>query len=277
MSQISVDVFLNAIKTISNEKPTYKIGHDGSDGSCDGIGFIRGALLRSGVRKIQHMKESNQCARKLMLYLEKIDKNNLVRGDIVLKTCGIDDFFSPLPNKYMECGNEFTGDLTNYTDIGVVTKVNPVEILYMTKKGVKKDKRVDKWDYVGWLPFIVENRRKKPMLNAIVVSNGNPVKIYSIPLFSCKEFVYADDGANIGVIEIKDQWAHVIFNGNEGYMLVRFLKEIHVKEEDNPIRFGKEEIAKLRDAYRVIGDFLNFIEDTQQKKKTHRWNFFRFR
>ena len=56
MSRISVDKFIGGLYSIYAEKPTFKNGHDSSDGSCDGIGYVRGGLFRGGATKITNMK-----------------------------------------------------------------------------------------------------------------------------------------------------------------------------------------------------------------------------
>lgn len=45
---ISKDKFLEKVQEITASKPTYKLGHDGSDGTCDCIGLIIGAIRRAG-------------------------------------------------------------------------------------------------------------------------------------------------------------------------------------------------------------------------------------
>ena len=45
---ISKNKFLEKVQEIAASKPTYKLGHDGSDGTCDCIGLIIGAIRRAG-------------------------------------------------------------------------------------------------------------------------------------------------------------------------------------------------------------------------------------
>ena len=266
MSQITVDAFLNTVDLIRKEKPSYKVGHDTSDGTCDNIGFIRGALLRSGVRKIKYMKESNQCARRLRLQLREID--SVSRGDIVFKTCDIDDSFIPLSSKYRVGGADYNGDMNNYYDVGIVTKVNPVEILHMTKKGIKKDKKLSNWNYGGWLPFILEERRNDCMTKAIVSSNDSVAKLYSDPSFACKEFVEIANDTVVVIIDNGNPWAHVSFDGNNGYVLSKYLHEQPV-ETKLP---SNDEIERLREAYKIIGEFLDRYDGKEiSKKRKHRF------
>ena len=45
---VTMESFLRGVDAIAEEKPTYRLGHDGSDGSCDCIGLIIGAIRRAG-------------------------------------------------------------------------------------------------------------------------------------------------------------------------------------------------------------------------------------
>ena len=41
---------MGKVEEIADSKPSYKLGHDGSDGTCDCIGLIIGAIRRAGGR-----------------------------------------------------------------------------------------------------------------------------------------------------------------------------------------------------------------------------------
>lgn len=45
---ISLKAFLDGIQAISDSRPTYREGQDGSRGECDCIGLIIGAIRRAG-------------------------------------------------------------------------------------------------------------------------------------------------------------------------------------------------------------------------------------
>ena len=44
MKQITPEKYVEGINSIYIEQPTYRTGGDGSDGTCDCIGMVRGAL-----------------------------------------------------------------------------------------------------------------------------------------------------------------------------------------------------------------------------------------
>lgn len=45
---VTTESFLRGVDAIAGGKPTYRLGHDGSDGTCDCIGLIIGAIRRAG-------------------------------------------------------------------------------------------------------------------------------------------------------------------------------------------------------------------------------------
>ena len=46
---MTVQDFLREVEAIQDERPQYKLGHDGSDGYCDCIGLVIGAMRRNGL------------------------------------------------------------------------------------------------------------------------------------------------------------------------------------------------------------------------------------
>ena len=260
MSKVSVENFINALATINSEGKSYKVGHDGSTQYCDEVGLIRGALLRSGATKIKDMKESNQCARFTLENVRHIDEDELAVGTVLLKTRSIDDSFMPLPTKYRKNGAWYNYDENNYTDIGVITSMKPFEVMHMTKKGIKKDKKLKDWEYMGWLPYVMEERRVVSMKQEIINSNGAIAKIYAKPSFGCHEYFEIFDGCTVEVIENGDTWSFVSYGDHEGYILSRFLMEVK-EEKEEPI-----DLEELEKAYELIGSFLNKMKGTKKKK-----------
>lgn len=271
MSQVSVDKFVVGIKSICSEKPKFKAGHDGSTHYCDGVGLLRGGLLRSGATKVKNMKESNQCARFTLQNVHVIDAP-LKNGDILLKSLDIDDSFMPLPAKYRIGGSNYNGDLTNYSDIGVVTKASPLEIVHMTSKGIKKEKKIGDWEYVGWLPYVMEERRVNSMGNAIINSVDKAVKVYAKPSFACDDYFELQNGDAITVLDKKEMWAFVQHNEEQGYVLAKFVNEQREKKSEITL----DDIKELEKAYEVIGAFLKKVNSAKPKQRK-RFSFLRGR
>ena len=227
--------------------------------------------MRSGATKIKNMKESNQCARLTLQNVHEIQEP-LKDGDIVLKSLDIDDSFMPLPAKYRIGGSNYNGDLTNYSDIGVVTKGMPLEITHMTSRGIKKDKKIGDWEYVGWLPYVTEERRVNSMGNAIINSVDQAVKVYAKPSFACDDYFELQNGDAVTVLEKKEMWTFVDYNNEKGYVLSKFVKE--QREKKSEITF--DDIKELEKAYEVIGAFLKKVNNVKPKKRT-RFSFLKGR
>ena len=251
MSRITVKQLIDGLYNIRIEKPTYKVGHDGSDGSCDGIGLIRGALFRGGATRIKDMKEPNQFARKTALYLRKVD--SVKDGDILLKTISADDNSMPLPSKYRVGGIDYNGDLNNYVDVAIVLHSSPIEIMQMTKDGIKHTDSLDEWDYVCELPYILEEG-EKVMSSAMISTDGKSVKMYAKPSFSCNEFVDIPNESIILVNDRRTTWSNVSFGDKSGFVLTKFLKDI---EEPKATGFTEEDRKTLEEAYAILGRLLN--------------------
>lgn len=253
MSRISVDSFIGGLALLYQEKLTFKNGHDGSDGSCDGIGFIRGGLIRGGATKIVNMKEINQFARKTALNIRKND-GYVSKGDILLKVKDMNDDSMPLPSKYRIGGNEYTNDTNNYVDISVVVNTNPVEIYHMMKDGIKKESNLSEWDYVCKLPYVAE--RKTEMSSAMVFTeNGDSVKLYAQPSFSCNEVINLPNESIVMVSEKNDRWATVLFGDKNGYVLSKFIKPVESKGSINGV-----DMKEIEKAYLILGKVLGYIK-----------------
>ena len=253
MSRISVDKFIGGLYSVCSQKPVFKNGHDGSDGSCDGIGFIRGGLLRGGATKITNMKEVNQFARKTAQNIRKNDSNVSV-GDVLLKTKEQDDSSMPLPSKYRIGGSEYTGDLTNYVDVCVVIKENPVELLHMTKEGLVKEKDLSSWDYVCSLPYIEEE--EKAMSSAMLFADGgDSVKTYAKPSFSCQDIILMPNGTPVMVSESNGAWSTISYGDKVMYVLSKNVKPAEAKKSVNGI-----DMKEIEKAYMILGKVLGYVK-----------------
>lgn len=255
MSQITVDNITYGINSIVKENPIFKVGHDGSDGSCDSIGLIRGGLLRAGATKITSMKEPNQFARKIAINLNK--NNGIIkRGQVLLKTKDISDETQPLPFKYRNGGSDYNGDLTNYVDIAFVINDNPIEIVYMTNEGAIKNKNINDWDYVCDLPYVSYKRTKSAMMSAII-QNDTPVKLYESPSFSSTEITRIPSNTLVLVNEKGERWSRITYVDKSGYVLSKFIKEESMEVD---LLISNEERIELEKAYMILGKVLGYIK-----------------
>lgn len=162
---ITAEKYVEKVEEIYNENPSYRTGGDGSDGTCDCIGMCRGASERAGATGIHNMRGTNNAVRHLDLNLQQLaGSSQLQLGDIVMRTRDKDDPNMPLPDQYRKGGSDYSekwGE-TNFTHIGTVTKVYPLEITHMTSPHAKKDTSIKNWTWFGHLPWVERGEEPGP-------------------------------------------------------------------------------------------------------------------
>ena len=232
---ITADKYIEGVYSIYEEQPTYRTGGDGSDGTCDCIGMCRGALEREGVKDVKNMTGTNLAARKTIEDLRPIvGTSDLQPGDVVLKTRDKDDKNMPLPDRYRKGGADYDpkwGE-TNFTHIGTVTGVYPLEITHMTSPTAKKDKSLGTWKYAGRLPWVRRGEEPRPEPEpgpatewAIVTAeSGNTVKMRAKPSTSCRLYWDVPVGNQVIVEERGEPWTKITWAGQTGYMMTKFLR-----------------------------------------------------
>lgn len=246
MKKVTIDAYVEQVNAIYAEKPKYETGHDGSDGLCDCIGMCRGALKRAGATDVKGMNGTNYAARFVLLDLHKIkNASELCVGDVVLKTRDMNDASMPLPDRYREGGADYTGDLTNYTHIGTVTKVDPLEITHMTSPTAKKDTKLGKWEYVALLPWVdsvAPEPQPEPMTATVVAEKGKTVKMRAKPSTKCALYWDVPIGSTVNVDKVGDEWSQITYQGIQGWMMSKFLSF------DEPVTLWTVHIPLLTEA-----------------------------
>ena len=230
--------FLRGVSAIRADGPTYHAGGDGSDGTCDCIGLVIGAIRRAGGRWTG-THGSNYAARFAVDgLLRQVDAVELEPGWLVFKALGPLDAGYDLPDKYRPGGAEYTGDVMDYYHVGVITGVEPLAITHCTKgggvDGMMVDTRQGDWRYAGPCALVtyaadtdsseggdayMETRR------AVVVSkDGNPVKLRSTPSTDKPYLAKVPMGTAVEVMQEAQGWAQVrLPDGKVGYMMTKFL------------------------------------------------------
>ena len=253
-----VQKFLAMIDVIKRLNPAYKQPGDGSNGVCDCIGLIIGALKRMGI-KWPGIHGSNYAARYQTVGLKYIEKESeLELGDCIYKSCDKNNIVKKACNmgtmkhtwtlnkypRYLPGGSMYTGDLLDYYHVGVVTQVSPVRITHMTSPHMKVDTNLNGgWNYHG---------KVKPLVNAskngsstgepaatvptttpvpsegskaiVVADNGLPVKMREYPSTSCKTWINVMCGTEVTIVEPGETWAKINGCGRQGwYMMAKFL------------------------------------------------------
>lgn len=148
---IKLQTYLEGLKKNIARVREYSLGMDGTGGKCDCIGLIIGAIRLAG-GKWNGTHGSNYAARNEMDGLSEILGVEMLEvGDVVYKAYSPGQANYDMPEKYRN-----SGDLNDYYHVGVVTKVNPLEITHCTSVsgGIKKDKSLGAWKYFGVLKCV---------------------------------------------------------------------------------------------------------------------------
>ncbi|MGN1020402.1 MAG: peptidoglycan-binding protein [Aristaeellaceae bacterium] len=146
---MTVSEFLAAIAEIERADPRYRLGGDGSRGTCDCIGLIIGACRRCGLRW-PGIHGTNWTARNVTAGLSPIKgTGSLQVGDMVFKHRAPGQSRYALPARYAS-----SPDRLDYYHVGVVRSVSPLRIVNCTTPGIRTDTALRNWTYHGRLTLI---------------------------------------------------------------------------------------------------------------------------
>jgi len=222
MAKVLYEEFVDNINYVYQKKPKYKLGCDGYD-YCDCIGMVKRALKMAGVEP-NGLSGTNYAARYTILNLRKIQSvSQLKVGDVVLKTANIDHPSWPLPAKYRKGGSLYNGDLNNYSHIGTVTKINPLEITHMTSPTAKKDTKLGNWSYTGELPQVSYDDKVVIVVQYATVIGGS-LNMRKEPDIKSEKITSIPNGTKIAVVEKSDVWCKAIYNMYTGYVMTKYLE-----------------------------------------------------
>lgn len=226
--------FVERVKAIADTNPTYRTGGDGSDGTCDCIGLIMGALGEEFP-----MHSTNYFARyELAIEPQQIvDGTEPELGDLVFKARGENNPRYDLHERYKPGGRYYIiDDLLDYYHVGAVTSVDPLIITHCTEtgliNGIARDYTLEGWTHVG----IVDEMEYEGQWDdapvpshgiAIVYSeDGNPVRMRKAPTKASETIVKVPKGSQVEVVESAADWSTILWNGKRGYMMSEFLRAI---------------------------------------------------
>lgn len=244
-----VVLFIAMVQKIKSLNPAYKQPGTGDDGTCDCIGLIIGALKRMGL-KWTGIHGSNYAARYQTEDLKLIQNvHDLEAGDLVYKACeqGSTKHKWDLPKRYHRGGAYYNGDLHDYYHVGVVTRVDPLNIVplnitHMTSPRMKVDTKLDHnknsvWSHYGksktllkaaGKPISTPITPKEPIASAgseaVVVAPGSNVFLRQYPSKSCRTWERVPVGKKVIIVEPGEVWAKVNYGRRKGwYMMAEFL------------------------------------------------------
>lgn len=252
---VSVDGFLEYIDQIADEKPAYKLGHDGTGGKCDCIGLIIGAIRRAD-GKWPGIHGSNYAARNEMRTLDAIaSKDDLTVGEVVYKAKSPGESGYRLPSRYNS-----SADRLDYYHVGVVRSVDPLKIVHCTGPGIVFDKKIGKWAYHGHLSRVdygdtgsaeksdgEETREDvaKPMQTAIVTADrGNTVRLRKSASTASTTLAKVPVGTEVEIGAKSGAWTKISYNGKTGWMQSKYL----VASDQQESTAGDADIMRRLDA-----------------------------
>ena len=245
--------FLYEVQAIAAEQPTYRVGGDGSDGTCDCIGLIIGAIERAG-GKWSGTHGSNYAARTQMTAMYKqLDATQLELGWAVYKAKAPGEEGYALPSRY-----DGDPDRLDYYHVGVVTGIEPLRITHCTSSGdvdgITVDSKQGKWLYGGPLLMVDYGEEEIPLEMAIVrASSGSTVNMRKTPGGALLDRVPV--GGTVNVLDHGFEWSKIAWNGKNGYMQTKFLDfgEEGIDESRPMVSIPKNLAASLMAALKEAG------------------------
>ena len=244
--------FVERVLAIADTNPTYRTGGDGSDGTCDCIGLIMGALGRE-----YPMHSTNYFARKeLAIEPEPISEDTEPElGDLVIKARNEKNPRYDLHERYKPGGRYYiNGDLLDYYHVGVVTSINPFEITHCTQSaqvnGIARDYTLEGWTHIGMVDDMeYEGQWDEPApvhdLAIVYSEDGNPVRMRKAPTTASETIVKVPKGALVEVVERTDEWSTILWNGKRGYMMSEFLRVVGMAPAEDDTSFEAKVLARL--------------------------------
>ena len=221
----SLEDFLRRVDEIRTEEPAYELGHDGSDGLCDCIGLVIGAIRRAGGRW-DGLHGTNWTARYGVTGLEKAA--NLRRGDLVFRAREPGETGYDLPERYRPGGKYYNGDLKDYYHVGVVMSADPVRIVHMTSPTVKTDTKIGRWAYRGRLKSLTEKEESMAGNTATIVlpagATGSTVNLREGPGKKYGIITALPVGSTVDVLKDDGTWCRVRQGDRIGYMMGNYLE-----------------------------------------------------
>ena len=256
-----LEAFIAQVEAIAQASPVYRLGGDGSDGTCDCIGLVIGAIRRAG-GSWTGTHGSNYAARYEMRELLPVtDAGELCLGDVVYKARTPGQAGYDLPERY---GAD--PDNRDYYHIGVVTAVEPLEITHCTGPGIVRDTKLGKWTYRGRLEKVdydgTEGMDTMVQTATVVADSGDDVKMRSTPSKTDGLYYKVPVGATVQVASVDGEWAKVRYQDRTGYMMVEYL-EMDVQESptsgSSSGSTGGELITIQRAALQAVYDALGSL------------------
>lgn len=245
---IPLEKFLECVRENAARVHSYELGCDGSDGKCDCIGLIIGALALAGFRW-PGVHGSNWAARNAMDGLEPVGSaGEAFLGEIVYKAREPGEAGYALPDRYKD-----GEDLRDYYHVGVVTSVDPFRVTHCTnvEGGVKYDTALGAWRWGGRLKYVdyEEGGEETSYWAAVTAESGKTVNLRAKPDKKSAIIARVPLGTQVRatVYDPDPAWRRVETGGKTGYMMAEYLR---------PASDGGETVAVERNTLEAWADAL---------------------
>ncbi len=240
----TIEKFVERCMDIVKAQPAYKLGCS-STTQCDCIGMVKYSLRKNNVSF--STTGTNWTMRYQTTNVRSINSASVLKvGDIVFKVRTPGSSGYSLPAKYQQGGSAYTGDLNDYSHIGVVKSISPLQIIHMTSPSAKTDTKIGKWAYAAELQSKYVDYGSSPEPEpgpepeptptgetaTVYAENGNPVKMRQKPTTSCRNYERLPVGTVVQVDQWDSdtdskgtKWSKITYGLRKGwYMMTKFLK-----------------------------------------------------
>lgn len=245
--------FVELVQQNAARVTRYVSGGDGTNGDCDCIGLIIGALRMGGV-KWPWTHGSNYTARNRMRWMRPLESmKQLKYGQLVYKARGEGVSGYSLPSRY-----DGHPDRLDYYHVGVVTQVTPVVITNCTgvPGGIQRDKTLDggEWNWYGEIDLVTYGEEVPLDMEKFKVINGR-LNLRNGPGYQYQTLVQIPDGEIVDAAEASNApgWLQVVYDGVAGYALGQFLEPVSAPDAPD-IPAGGETVVLALD--RAVAEML---------------------
>lgn len=246
--------FVAAVMQIATERPSYRIGGSGKDGTCDCVGLIMGAVNR--IERVAYpLHSSNYFARREMATLEAAEDADLTPGMLVYKAR---TDTGQLNERYKKGGSVDNGDYRDFYHVGVVCGISPLLIVHCTStstiNGIAYDRSISGWTHAGkmknlqYVEDIIDMSETRTA--RIVTADGNPLKLRRSPDTNHPHLSKMPNGDTVQVFADAEGWAKIIWNGQTGYCMSKFLA---YEDGDELPEWAGEMLEKLDTIIAMLG------------------------
>lgn len=247
---VDVKTFVENVQKIAYERPTYRLGGKGSDGTCDCIGLVIGAIERAG-GSWGGTHGSNWAARNRMTEIVRgIEAADLQYGWLVYKAKAPGESGWDLPDRYKD-----DEDQMDYYHVGVVTGVEPLEITHCTlgggADGIVTDNRQGKWVYAGPLTLVDYREESERVTAKVTAPGGSTVNLRKTPVPNGKLVDRVPVGDEVEVLSSQLTWSLVKWKEKTGYMMTQYLQLPGAGDEAGDVvtlRISRQAAEELRAA-----------------------------